>query len=111
MTQISRPGPPRQDQNRTVRFTFEGRSIEAPEHATVAAALIAAGVTQFGSRPVSGAPRGAFCMMGSCFDCMVVIDGVANRQACMEIVRPGMAVQMMNRLPVGTAEGYGHDGA
>jgi sarcosine oxidase subunit alpha len=41
---------------------------------------------------VSGAPRAAFCMMGACFDCLVTIDGVGSRQACMVPVRDGMAV-------------------
>ena len=32
-------------------------------------------------------------MMGACFDCLVTIDGVGNRQACLETVREGMAVE------------------
>jgi predicted molibdopterin-dependent oxidoreductase YjgC len=32
-------------------------------------------------------------MMGVCFDCLVEIDGVANRQACMIEVRDGMRVK------------------
>ena len=32
---------------------------------------------------VSGAPRLPYCMMGVCFDCLVTIDGVGNRQGCL----------------------------
>lgn len=76
----------------TVRFTFEGRDVEARAGETIAAALIASGETTTRSSVVSGAPRGPFCMMGVCFECLVEIDGVPNRQACMIAVEPGMQV-------------------
>lgn len=76
----------------TVRFTFEGREIEARAGETIAAALIASGETTTRASVVSGAPRGPFCMMGVCFECLVEIDGVPNRQACMIVAEPGMAV-------------------
>ena len=40
----------------------------------------------------TGAPRLPWCMMGACFDCLAEIDGVANRQACMVPVAPGMRI-------------------
>jgi predicted molibdopterin-dependent oxidoreductase YjgC len=79
-----------------VRLTFEGQPLTAPAGATVAAALLAADIVDFGSRSASGAPRGPFCMMGACFDCMVEIDGIANRQACMELVRDGQVIRRMS---------------
>ena len=60
---------------------------------TVAAALLAAGVGRFGDRPATGAPRGPWCMMGVCFDCLLEIDGVASRQACQTTVVEGMRVR------------------
>jgi predicted molibdopterin-dependent oxidoreductase YjgC len=59
---------------------------------SVAAALFAAGRNACHSAPVSGAPRGPFCMMGVCFDCLVAIDGRANQQGCMIAVAPGMKI-------------------
>ena len=76
----------------TVRFTFEGREVEARAGETIAAALIASGETTTRASVVSGAPRGPFCMMGVCFECLVEIDGVPNRQACMIVAEPGMQV-------------------
>ena len=32
-------------------------------------------------------------MMGVCFECLVEIDDIANRQACMTRVRDGMVVR------------------
>ena len=80
---------------RPVTITFDGAVIAAREGDSVAAALLAQGITTTRATPVSGAPRGPFCMMGVCFECLVEIDGEANRQACMVEVREGMAVRPM----------------
>ncbi|MCV2865137.1 (2Fe-2S)-binding protein [Defluviimonas sp. WL0075] len=74
-----------------VRVEFDGRPLDLPQGANLAAALLAAGVTVFRQTPVSGAPRGPFCMMGACFDCLVEVDGVV-RQACMLEVTEGMRI-------------------
>ena len=75
----------------TVRITVDGRDVEAREGDSVAAALLAAGYSS-GRTTLSGAPRGPFCMMGACFDCLVSVDGVGSRQGCMVEVREGMAI-------------------
>ncbi len=80
---------------RPVAITFEGEAVSAREGDTVAAALLAAGLAATRTTPVSGAPRGAFCLMGVCFDCLVEIGGEPNRQGCMVEVRDGMAVRRM----------------
>ena len=74
-----------------VQVTFDGTSLDLPEGANLAASLLAAGVDVFRHTPVSGAPRGPFCMMGACFDCLVEIDGMM-RQACMIEVTQGLQV-------------------
>jgi hypothetical protein len=79
-----------------VRFTFEGRPMTARAGDTVAAALLANGTAVFRDTPVSGAPRGPYCMMGVCFECLVVIDGVGNRQACLIAVEDGMSVEIQH---------------
>ena len=89
-----------------IRFTFEGRPLDAAPGDSVAAALLAAGVVDFRDTPVSGSARGPFCMMGACFDCLVEIDGHPNRQACMVAVSDGMAVRRMRgKRPVGGGGG------
>ena len=79
----------------TVELTFEGEPVTARAGETVAAALLAAGHISGRQTPVSGSPRGPYCMMGACFDCLVEIDGEANRQGCMTQVRDGMVVKRM----------------
>jgi hypothetical protein len=61
---------------------------------TVAAAMRAAGADHCRTTPVSGAPRAPYCMMGVCFDCLVSIDGVGNRQGCLTRVREGMRIEI-----------------
>jgi D-hydroxyproline dehydrogenase subunit gamma len=75
-----------------VSVTVDGRPVEARAGDSVAATMIAAGIVRCRTSPVGGAPRAPYCMMGVCFDCLVTIDGVGNRQGCMEIVRDGMAI-------------------
>jgi glycine/D-amino acid oxidase-like deaminating enzyme len=72
-------------------ITFDGRPIPALEGETVAAALAAAGERVL-RRTSGGAPRGVFCGMGACFDCLVTIDGRAQQRACMTKVADGMQV-------------------
>ena len=77
----------------TVTFTFDGRPVTAIAGDSVAEALAAGGVTRLRDSVVSGAPRGIHCMMGACFDCLVEIDGIPNRQACMTPAAEGMTVR------------------
>ncbi|MCP5151925.1 MAG: (2Fe-2S)-binding protein [Ectothiorhodospiraceae bacterium] len=76
-----------------VTFDFEGRSIHAAVGDSVAAALLAAGVVDLRRSPVGGEPRGPWCLIGNCFECLVEIDGVPSRQACMTLARDGMRVR------------------
>jgi NADPH-dependent 2,4-dienoyl-CoA reductase/sulfur reductase-like enzyme len=82
-----------------VRITFDGTAIEALPGETVAAALAAADIVSL-RQARSGAPRGPFCGMGVCFDCLVTIDGRPSQRACLTKVAAGMDVRS---APVATA--------
>ena len=81
------------DKGATLILKVDGREIRAREGDTVAAALLAAGIKHIRTTPVSGTPRAPYCLMGVCFDCLVTIDGVGSRQACLIPVRDGMTVE------------------
>ena len=81
------------DPGERVVFEFEGGALEARAGDSVAAALLAHGVLVFRTTSISGAPRGPWCLIGNCHECLVEIDGGANRQACMVEVRSGMRVR------------------
>lgn len=74
-----------------VTFTFDNQPVTANAGMTIAAALLVSGHRALRETPVSGQARGAFCMMGACFDCLVQIDG-ETVQACMIQVKSGLRV-------------------
>ncbi|MGA9865767.1 MAG: (2Fe-2S)-binding protein [Acetobacteraceae bacterium] len=76
-----------------VEIELDGATVAVPAPGTIASALLALGHDAFRRTPTRGVPRGPFCMMGVCFDCLVTIDGVANRQACLVPIRAGMRVE------------------
>jgi glycine/D-amino acid oxidase-like deaminating enzyme len=76
---------------RAISFQFNDRAIGGLEGETIAAALSAAGVTTLRHTP-SGAPRGLFCGMGACFDCVVTVNGRIGQRACLTQATDGMSV-------------------
>lgn len=74
-----------------VRFRFDGTEMEALAGETIAAALAAADIVSV-RQARSGEPRGPFCGMGACFDCLVTVDGRPNQRACLTRVAGGMEV-------------------
>ena len=72
-------------------MTLDGKVLHLPDGANLAAALLGAGIVTFRATPLSGAPRGPFCMMGACFDCLIEVEGI-TRQACMMQVTEGLVL-------------------
>jgi predicted molibdopterin-dependent oxidoreductase YjgC len=76
-----------------VRFTFNGQELSACPGTSVAAALLAAGQRTLRITKRLAEPRGLFCGMGICFDCLVDIDGCPNIRACRVAVADNMSVR------------------
>ncbi len=76
-----------------VRLSFDGQDIIAKAGDSVAAAVLATTIGATREMSDSGVGRAPYCMMGVCFDCLMVIDGVPNCQACMVEVQDGMVVE------------------
>ncbi len=74
-------------------FSVDGVEIEAPEGQCLAVALAISGRLTLRHSPNAGTPRGMFCLMGSCQECLVHVDGEA-RLACLEPVRAGLRVEL-----------------
>ncbi len=85
------------------RFAFEldGQEMVAYEGETVAAALVAANRRAFRRTAKAGQPRGMYCGIGLCFDCLMVIDGVPNTRACQTLATPGCRVRTQEGLGPG----------
>jgi predicted molibdopterin-dependent oxidoreductase YjgC len=101
VSSVSRFRPLHEPDGDTVRFTWEGETIRAATGISLAAALLQAGAVAFRESPVSGAPRAPFCMMGSCFECLVEVDGQRGVQACMTEISEGMHVRRLRGIEGG----------
>jgi predicted molibdopterin-dependent oxidoreductase YjgC len=74
----------------TVRI--DDRIVSAVPGQSVAAMLITVGITSWRTTRKQGRPRGLFCGIGACFDCLVRIDDAPPVRACLVPVRDGMII-------------------
>ncbi|MGB3443351.1 MAG: (2Fe-2S)-binding protein [Actinophytocola sp.] len=82
-------------------FSFDGDDVTAVHGQSIGAALLAAGHRSLRTTRHDGAPRGLFCGIGICFDCLVVVNGRPGLRACVTEARDGDVVE--------TQEGTGRD--
>ncbi|QES44874.1 proline dehydrogenase [Streptomyces venezuelae] len=83
-------------------ITFDGRRLDALPGQSIAAVLWSAGILSWRTTRGGGRPRGAFCGIGQCYDCLATVNGRPNRRACLVTASPGDTVT--------TQEGNGHAG-
>lgn len=76
-----------------VSVVIDGRPVAAAEGEMLAAVLLRTPPFTARTTPVSGSLRAPYCLMGVCFDCLAVVDGVASVQTCLLPVRDGMRVE------------------
>jgi hypothetical protein len=74
-------------------FSFAGEQITAGPGQSIAAALLAAGHRSWRTTRNGGAPRGLFCGIGICFDCLVTVNGRPNQLACLTEAGDGDLVE------------------
>ena len=72
---------------------IDGQTVKAQPGDTVAAVMLRQDSPVTRTTPVRGNPRAPYCMMGVCFECLAIVDGVASTQTCMLPVRDGMQVE------------------
>jgi len=73
-------------------FRFDGQQVPAHPGETIAGALLAAGLRQLRSTRFEQRPRGLFCAVGTCFDCLVHVDGGRPVRACLTPAAPNLSV-------------------
>lgn len=78
-------------------ITVDGKTIPAKVGEPIAAALLAAGIKKFRETP-KGSPRGIFCGIGRCTDCIMTVDGQPNVRTCVTPVKKGMVVDTQKGL-------------
>ena len=78
---------------RLVTFYYDGKTIEGYMGEPISAALKAAGVMVHRYTKKGNSPRGVFCAIGRCTDCVMVVDGKPNIRTCVTPLVEGMNVQ------------------
>ncbi len=81
------------DRGRTVTIRVNGREIEAIEGEPIAAAILASGVKVLRYTPKLKSPRGLYCAIGRCTDCIMKVNGIPSIRTCITPVEPGMIVE------------------
>jgi D-hydroxyproline dehydrogenase subunit gamma len=81
------------DSGPTVVVQVDGRAVTVPKDTSAAAAALIAGLASTRTSAATGEARAPYCMMGVCFECLLVIDGEPSQQGCMVQVRPGMRIE------------------
>jgi sarcosine oxidase, subunit alpha len=99
MTRLPEQPGERINRKNIVRFTFDGKPVEAFEGDTIGSALFAAGRRTFSRSFKYHRRRGLFCCAGQCPNCIVAVDGAPGVRACVEPVSEGMQVQHLNATP------------
>lgn len=92
-----------------VTFTYDGRQMTGYEGEPIAMALRASGVKIHRYTAKLHEPRGMFCAIGRCTDCVMVVDGKPNVRTCMTPLRAGVDVRTQGdvkaAIDVKTGEG------
>ena len=81
------------DPGNLVRISCDGETLECRAGKTIGVALLATGRRRLRTSPRRRQPRGLFCAMGVCFECLVEVDGRDGVRACLTPVREGMVVR------------------
>lgn len=80
-------------EGKVVTFTYNGAKMQGLEGEPIATALRANGVMAHRYTAKTHEPRGVFCAIGRCTDCVMVVDGKPNVRTCITPLVEGMKVQ------------------
>jgi hypothetical protein len=81
------------DESERIAVLIDGAPFEGRQGDSIATVLLLSGKIGCRRSFVSGEPRGPYCMMGVCFECLVRVDGIDGLQACMIPIRPEMRIE------------------
>ena len=81
------------EKGKSVEFTYDGCPMKGFAGEPIAVALRAAGVIQHRYTTKEHKPRGIFCAIGRCTDCVMVVNGRSNIRTCVTPLEAGMVVE------------------
>lgn len=89
-------------ERKLVTFTYDGKAMQGYEGEPIAAALKAAGVMVHRYTVKYHEPRGIFCAIGKCTDCVMVVNGQPNIRTCITPLAEGMTIQTQSGVSAKT---------
>jgi predicted molibdopterin-dependent oxidoreductase YjgC len=92
---VNQSGPdlPAVRRGQSTVIIVDGKPIDAFEGESIAGALLAEGITAFRQTAKRHEPRGLFCGIGLCYECLVTVNGVPNVRACITPLAQGMVIE------------------
>jgi len=93
-----------------VTITVEGAALSGVTGQSIAGVMLAAGHLAWRTTAAGRRPRGVFCGIGVCFDCLLTVNGVRDVRACQRVARDGDVVEFQDEtLPgsLATPDGAG----
>ena len=79
-----------------IGITVDGKPATGLTGQTIAAIMMAEGRLSWRRSSVAGEPRGLFCGIGICFDCLVVVNGERDVRACQRRAVSGDAIEFQH---------------
>jgi len=81
------------ERGKRITLNVDGEAVAAFEGENIAAALIASGRRVFRYTAKRMEPRGVFCALGRCTDCVMIVDGQPDVRTCVTPARDSMVIQ------------------
>jgi len=94
-----RPAAPR-----AIRIAIDGEPAEGVAGQTIAGVVLGSGRLNWRRTSVAGSPRGLFCGIGVCFDCIVTVNGERDVRACQRRATDGDVVETQHDVLPEVAE-------
>lgn len=81
-----------------VTIIVNGKPMQAKKGEMILSALLSEGIIVNRYTTKRHEPRGLFCGIGQCTDCMMVVNGIPNVRTCITPVEDGMTVDVQDGL-------------
>jgi predicted molibdopterin-dependent oxidoreductase YjgC len=84
---------PREQAEDDVTITLDGEELTGLAGQSIAAVVLASGRVSWRRTSAGDRPRGVFCGIGICFDCLAVVNGLGDVRTCQRRAADGDVVE------------------
>lgn len=87
-----------------ITLRIDGAEVRATDGQTIAGAMLGTGRLTWRTTAVGRRPRGLFCGIGVCFDCLLMVNGVRDVRACQRRAVDGDVIEFSDEQLPGPTE-------